>query len=108
MQYTVNIAASGTTSIAYGSRNDVDCNGLVAIVTPAELTSTSLSFLVSADGTNFMTHKDYLGTTVTVTCAASQFISLDPALFVGFPYWKVVMGSAEAAARVLTVIVRDV
>ena len=108
MQYTATIALNGTTSAAISPGNDIDCNGLVAIVTPSDLTSTSLSFLVSADGTNFMTHRDYTGNIVSVTCAASQWIQLDPAMFVGFPHFKVVMGTAEAAARTLTIIVREV
>jgi hypothetical protein len=82
-------------------------NGIAgAIITPAALTGTALSFQVSYDGTTYTALYATGGTAISYTVAASRVIPLDPAIFGAFPYLKIVSGSAEAAARTFTIIIR--
>ena len=100
----VTIASSGTVSTAanlLGMR-------LVGIVTPAALTGTALTFQGSADGSTYTALYDTAGDAVGATVAADRWVVLDPADFAGIPYIKAVSGSAEAAERTITLIVRPV
>jgi hypothetical protein len=102
---TVTIANGETVSTATSSL--FLAGGIAgAIITPAALTGTALSFQVSYDGVTFTPLYATGGTTISYTVAASRVIPLDPAVFGAFPYIKLVSGSAEGAARTFTVIVR--
>lgn len=105
MIYTLSVAASGTESGFVGVGGDISEVGAVAIVTPGTLTSTTITIQPSVDGTNALTHYDYTGISVTIPIGVSRWISLDPALFAGFPYLRIVTGSAEAAAREFKVVI---
>jgi hypothetical protein len=97
---TVTIESSGTTSSAR------DLNGLgnlVALVTPSALTGTSFTFQASVDGTTYNNVYNE-GTQYSVTVAASRYVALDPAVFAGAQYVKVVSGSSEAAERTITLV----
>lgn len=102
---TAAIALSGTTSEA------VDLSGttLCGIHMPAAFTGTALTFLAAsaADGT-YQAVKDSAGDPVSVTVAQGTYVQLDPAVFAGIQYLKVVSGSTEAAARTLTLAARPV
>jgi hypothetical protein len=108
MRYTANIAKDGTASQWVHIGTDTDCNGLVAICTPAELTSATMTIGVSLDGSAALTHTDYTGASATITVAANRYIALDPALYAGMPFIKLTVGSEEGAAREFTLIVREV
>jgi hypothetical protein len=108
MQYTALVANGGTESGWINIGTDKDCNGLVALVTPGTLTSTTLTMQASLDGSTALTHQNYLGATFTVTCSANKWISIDPALYAGFPFVRIVTGAAEGADRTFTLIVREV
>jgi hypothetical protein len=97
------IAADGTTSASVG----LSGRALVAIETPGALTSVSLTFL-AAQGTTFVPIYSDAGSAYSVTVAASRHILIDPAKLVGVTNLKVVMGSAEAAERTLTLITREI
>jgi hypothetical protein len=101
---TVTIANGQTTSDA------LDCiNGtVVGILTPAALTGTAFTFSVSADGVTYNTLYSDAGTAVSVTVAASRYIYLDPTVFAGVRYVKVISGSAEGAQRIITLVLRPV
>lgn len=101
-------AGSQTTSDWAYIGAHVSERGLVAIVTPSALTSTTLTLEVSLNGTDALSHYDYTGATYTIPVAASRWVSLDPAFVAGFPYVRVVMGSNEAAERTITLIVSEV
>lgn len=101
-------AGSQTTSDWANIGAHVSCRGLVGIVTPAALTSTTMTIQVSLNGTDALSHYDYAGISFTIPVGASRWISLDPALFCGFPYVRVVMGSNEAAERTITLMVSEV
>ncbi len=107
-QYTATVAASGTTSGWINIKADQAPQGLTSIVTPAALTSTSLTIQVSLDGATPLTLYDYAGFTFTIPCVANAWIALDPAVFLAFPWVRIVTGSSEAAARDFTLVVRGV
>lgn len=77
-----------------------------AILTPAALTGTALTFQVSYDNVTFTPLYATGGTAVSYTVGTSRAIPLDPAVFGSFPYLKLVSGSAEGADRTLTILVR--
>jgi len=107
-QYTATVASGGTTTGWINILNDNGPMGFTSIITPATLTSTSLTVQVSLDGSTALTLYDYTGLTFTIPCVANAWIALDPALFLGFPWVRVVMGSAEAAERSLKLVVREI
>lgn len=100
----VTIASSGTTSDA------LVINGgktVLAIRTPASLNGTEFKFQASSDGNNFFAL--YNGSTeYAVTVAASRYIAVNPDVFLGVRFLKIVSGSSEAAAREIGVISGDV
>jgi hypothetical protein len=101
---TVTIANGQTTSDA------LDCiNGtVVGILTPAALTGTAFTFSVSADGVTYATLYDSSGAAVSFTVAASRYVYVDPAIFAGLRYVKVISGSSEGAQRIITLVLRAV
>lgn len=80
---------------------------VLALVTPAALTGTALSFQASVDGSTYNTVTDE-GSAYSVTAAASRFISIKPALLAGARFVKVVSGSAEGADRTIIVVSGEV
>lgn len=84
----------------------LDCNGshLFALVTPAAVDSTSVTFQASVDGVTFTPMYDNAGTQLSATIAANRWIPLDTALFESVQYLKIVAGSAETADREFTAI----
>ena len=99
------IASSGTTSgtIALAGTSPV------GVYLPAAFTGTTLTFTAcsTAAGT-FVAILDDAGGTLTRTVAQGRFLPLDPALFAGVAFLKIVSGSAEGAARDLIVVSRPV
>lgn len=78
---------------------------LAGIYLPGTLTSTAINFLVAEaiDGT-YVQLNDVGGTEVAVTVAASRGVGITGAQAAALAPWmfvKVVMGSAEAADRIL-------
>lgn len=97
---TVTIASSGTTSTAISmTRNRVP----LAVLTPAALTGTTFTFQASVDGTNF--YDLYNGSSAySVTVASSRYIALNPDVFQGVFYIRIVSGSAEGASRTIYIV----
>jgi hypothetical protein len=95
------------------SRNKAP-HSLVAILMPATWTAADLTFQASNDNTTFYNMVNTAGNEVTVTGpAASEWVAIDPADFVGVEYLKVRSGSSGAAVaqggdRVLTFLTRPV
>ncbi len=77
-----------------------------AILMPAALTGTALSFQVSIDDTVYTALYDTTGSAVSYTVAASRIIPLNKEVFASFPYLKIVSGSAEGANRTFTIFIR--
>lgn len=99
-QGTVTIALQGTTSASYAVRAN---HCLVAFITPAALTGTAFTFQASFDAETF-TNVYNAGTEYSVSVGASRFVAVDPNVFQGAKYIKVVSGSQEAAARTIIMV----
>lgn len=96
---TVTIASSGTTSTGLTLQGTVP----LAVQTPAALTGTTFTFQASVDGSTW--YDLYNGSTsYSVTVAASRYISLNPDVFEGVKYIRIVSGSAEGASRTIYII----
>lgn len=99
---SVTIASGGTTSDVIPVQDYV----ITGVIIPAAITSTTLTFTACAtkDGT-FMPVYDSDGNQVSLAVAASRAIGLSGAeadALAPFQWIRVVMGSAELAARTLS------
>lgn len=97
---TITVASNATTSA------EVDLGGteIVGLQLPAAFTGTAISFLVSTvSGGTYQAMKDGAGNSVSKTVAQGQYIAIDPTLFRGVRFVKLVSGSSEAADRVITI-----
>lgn len=73
---------------------------------PAALTSTALEFTVSNDNSNFASLRDVDGDAIAaITVAAGRCIPIPDEAF-NFTYLKIVVGSAEAADRNLSLLLK--
>jgi hypothetical protein len=101
---TATIASGASTSgaIALGAGT------ITGIVLPAAFTGTALSFQVSADGSTYVALYDSTNTLESMTVAQGRGYSVNPAVFAGWPYMKVVSGSTEAGSRDLILVTRPV
>ncbi len=98
------ITSASTTSAA------IDLMGatLCGVHMPAAFTGSSLSFSVaSAAGGTYQTLQRN-GSDYSLSVAQGKYISLDPSLFAGVQFIKIISGSAEGADRALTLAVRPV
>lgn len=101
---TVTIANTETTSGAA----DLGEMAVVGIQTPASLTGTSFSFLASADNSTFVEVRKVDGTVYTLTVTSSKYYVVPPADLAGIRYLKIVSGSAETGAKVISILQRQV
>jgi hypothetical protein len=70
----------------------------VSMIVPADLASTSITFKVSLDGATYQALLDKDNDLVTQTIgAAAGAYSLEPAVFFGWNWLKLTLGTAEAA-----------
>lgn len=90
---------------------DLGTMRLFAIVMPATMTGTSLTFQASHDGSTYNNVYDDGGNELTYTTAASRYIVVSsPAKWIGIRYLKVRSGTsgsatAEGGARSITLVV---
>ncbi len=75
----------------------------LAILTPAALTGTTLTFKQSSDNATFYPIY-YESTSYSVTVSTSRHVALDRRAMEGVKYFQVVSGSAEGASRSIGVI----
>jgi len=87
------ITLTGTTSEAIQVGPDQSFVGLVL----PDIASTAITFTGSVDGNTYVTVKDVGGGAYSLTAADSVYVPVDPRVFVGLPYVKVVFGSSETA-----------
>lgn len=100
------VSLSGTDASAA-----IDCTRyqLVGLYTPGTITSTALTFTASVDGSTYVPVRDVGGASAySVTVAASYYVPLDPRVFAGAQYVKVVPGSSEASPRTVNTVQRPV
>ena len=111
MQNTLDVAISSGGSLSGAAQLNEDA--LIGIVTPTAWTPGNLTFQVSEDGSTYNNLYDVDGNEVTVTAAASQYIGMVPADYVGFNYVKVRSGTsgtpvAQGGPRTVSLVVREV
>lgn len=98
--FNVTIASGGTAS------SSIDFRGRAGggFVVPAAFTGTSITYQVSVDNSNFGALYDQFGAqVVTASVAVSRRYAL-PAELYGWPYFKIVSGSAEGGDRTIAVV----
>jgi hypothetical protein len=94
-------------TIANGAQLSSEINtggmALVGLYLPAALTGTAITF--QASSTSGGTYLDVYNSAgqVSYTVAPSRYIAIDPKDFQGMIYLKLKSGSAEGAARTITV-----
>lgn len=94
----VAIASGGTTSEGIPNREHVASG----VIMPSALTSTTLKFDVSNDGVSWTRLYDENNVEISKTVAAQRAYPVPIELF-GFPFFRLILGSAEAQARTLYV-----
>jgi YD repeat-containing protein len=97
-QPTVTIANGGTVSSVLRTNG----KRIAGIDLGPTLTSTALSIQNSVDGATYRAAYDSAGAAVSWTVAGGRYLRFDPPLC-GYVDVKFVAGSAEGAARTLTV-----
>jgi hypothetical protein len=98
---TTAVFASGTASSA-----EVDLGGteIVGLQMPATFTGSAMTFqAATASGGTFQTVADGAGTDVSKTVAGGKYVAIDPTLFRGVRFVKLVSGATEAAGRTITI-----
>lgn len=78
---------------------DLESQSLVGIHMPATWTAANLTFQVSEDGTTFDNLYDVNGVEKTINAAASRYIYVSPAEWVGVRFIKVRSGTSAAAVN---------
>ena len=96
---TLTIANGATASDAFDARGFV----IFGLIMPAAFTGTTITFTVAEveDGT-YQALYDTSNVQVSLTVAVSRSYDL-PAELAAWPFWKIVSGSAEGAARSLKI-----
>lgn len=106
------VSPSATVTIANGDTesNAIDLGELaiVGMQTPASMTGTAITFKASADNSTFVVVKKIDGSTYSMVTASSQYYVIPPADLAGIRYLKVVSGSAETGAKIISLMVRAV
>lgn len=97
---TASIANGGTTSATVS----IAGVGIGGFQMPAAFTGTALTFNVSADGVTFAGLYSEANTRISVTVAAGRAYSLPAYWFSSWRYVQVISGSAEGAARDITLL----
>lgn len=104
---TTTIAQNATTSAAIDLENSILCGISLPAMT---LTSATMTFLVSANGTDYVALLDEVGVAVGLSgLVESKDISLGNIIshMYGIRYIKLVMGTAQASARTITLRTRQ-
>lgn len=103
--HTVTIASGQTTSDAL----QLNAATILTVALPAAFTGTGVTFLGSFDGATYFAVVDTAGADIGATgLAAGDSFPVDPVVFLGYRYVKVVSNAAEGGARVVTLSCRIV
>ena len=102
----VTVANNGTTSDVI----DINDRTIAGIITPAALTSTAITFLVSdaRDGTYVaLKDSDNAAVSLTVTTSTAYGLSgVEADALSAFPFARLVCGSAEGGARTIKCVLK--
>lgn len=80
---------------------------LAGLIFPATMTSSTVSFQVTYDGTNYFDVYTDAGALYSVTVTASAFVALEWRYFLGARHIRLKTASAEGAARSIYGMVYD-
>lgn len=100
-QTAVTITSGTTTS------PEIDLGGtvLVGLQLPATMTGTAMTFTAAlVSGGTYQAVQDGTGSAISKTISGGKYIGIDPTLFRGARFIKLVSGSSEGADRAITVI----
>lgn len=104
--------ASATIANAAATSDAVELNlgQLVGLIFPASMTGTTLTFTMStSSGGTYVGVKDIGGAAdYSITVTSSKYVPIDPRVFCGIRYLKLVSGSNETGAKVITCVFRPV
>ena len=83
---------------------------LVGLILPAALTGTTITFqrCDTADGTFVPIYSMDGASVYGIVAGTSRYVPVQPDVFSGVPFVKVVSGSAEGAARTIGLVCRNV
>ena len=95
---TVTIANNATES----SAADLSGTAFIGMVLLAEFDGTSMTFKVSTDGTTYQPMRNLAGTLATATVAASNSYGIVPSDFAAWRFIKLVAGTAQTGATIIT------
>ena len=98
----VDISENATDSLAV----DVAGTTPVGVYTPSTITSSSITFKASHDGSTFVPVENGSGGNLSKTVSGGEYIPLDPADFAGIQHLKIICGSSEAADRTFKLALR--
>lgn len=101
--YVATIASSAQTSDSIA----LNGFGMVGLILPSALTSTTMTFTGSQDDSTYTALYNTSGSQLSITVAASRLILFTPGDFVGINYIKLVSGTAEGGSRSISVISRS-
>lgn len=102
---TVTIPASTTTSDAL----DLYGYTLCGFYVPSGMEGATIGFLTAPQSeASYAPMKDGAGSALSKTIAAGDYIYLDPAVFVGVRFLKLVASVTQSANRVITIAARPV
>lgn len=101
---TATIASGDTTSNAV----DLSNGTITGLSMPAAFTGTALTFQVSMDGATYQLLYDSTNTLESMTVAQGRAYSVNPSVFAGWLYVKLVSNVAEGAARAVTLAIQPV
>lgn len=106
IQYlTATIASSATTSDEQALPAGAT---LVGIITPGTLTGSAFTFTAAtiSGGTFNPVYNE--GTQYSVNVGTSRYVAVNPSVFAGIRFFKVVSGSTEGGSRSIVLVVRNV
>ena len=81
--------------------------GMVGIIMPPTLTSTSMAFTGSQDNKNFYDLYNTAGELLVISIAPNRIVLFSPGDFVGINFIKLILNNNEAAIRSFKVISRS-
>lgn len=93
----IDTQSSATIATGQTASAEVDLFGftLVGLFIPSTFDGTTLTFTVATESGGTFVTLQTAGADLTITTAASKYVALDPSLFAGVRWFKIVAGSSQ-------------